>query len=64
MAVKSKNFWNLFLLIFGAMIFDCLWLYINIDFLKPLRLSGGPYDNAIKKLGYFTTGCSGIINVA
>ena len=61
LAVKSKNFWNLFLLIFGAMIFDCLWLYINIDFLKPLRLSGGPYDNAIKKLGYFTTGCSGII---
>ena len=61
LAVKSKNFWNLFLLIFGALIFDCLWLYINVDFLKPLKLTGGPYDNAIKKLSYFTTGCSGII---
>ena len=61
LAVKSKNFWNLFLLIFGALIFDCLWLYINVDFLKPLKLTGGPYDNAIKKLSYFTSGCSGII---
>ena len=61
MAVKSKNFWNLFLLVFLALIYDCIWLYINVDFLGPIKIIAGDYDSAIKRLSYFTTGCSGII---
>ena len=61
LAIKSKNFWNLFLLVFFAMIFDCVWLYINIGFLAPIRNINGEYDSAIKKLSFFTTGCNVII---
>ena len=61
LAIKSKRFWHLFLLVFGAMIFDCIWLYFNLDFLGPLSEGGGDYDNAIRRLSYFTTGCNSII---
>ena len=61
MAVKSKNFWNLFLLVFLALIYDCVWLIINVDFLGPIKIIAGDYDSAIKRLSYFTTGCNGII---
>jgi hypothetical protein len=61
LAVKSKNFWNLFLVVFGALVYDCIWLYTNVDFLKPMIQTGGAYDNAIKRLSFFTTGCNSII---
>ena len=61
LAIKSKNFWRLFLLVFFAMIFDCVWLYYNSEFLGPLSLNGGLYDNAIRRLSFFTTGCNGLI---
>lgn len=61
MAIKSKNFWRLFLLVFMAFIFDCMWLYVNNDYLGPMITNRGPYDNAIDRLSFFTTGCSAII---
>ena len=61
LAVKSKNFWNLFLLVFVALIYDCIWLYINVGFLGPIKITAGEYDSAIKRLSYFTTGCNSII---
>jgi hypothetical protein len=60
-AIKSKNFWYLFLLALAAFVFDCFWLYINSDYLRPLIINAGPYDNDIKRLAFFTTGCNGII---
>ena len=61
LAIKSKRFWHLFLLVFGAMIFDCIFLYFNFNFLGTLPDVGGAYDNVIRRLSYFTTGCTGII---
>ena len=61
LAVKSKNFWNLFLVVFGALVYDCVWLYANLEFLGALTQTGGDYDNVIKRLSYFTTGCNAII---
>ena len=61
LAIKSKRFWHLFLLVLGAMIFDCIWLYFNFDFLGTLSEGGGAYDNAIRRLSFFTTGCNTII---
>ena len=32
-----------------------------MDFLRPIRNSGGDYDSAIKILSFFNTGCNSII---
>jgi len=61
LAIKSKNFWNLFLLVFAGLIYDCFWLYICFDFLGPMTIEGSSYDNAIKRLSYLTSGCGTII---
>lgn len=61
LAIKSKNFWRLFLLVFGALMFDLFWLYINFDFMGSRVDNRGPFDSAIEKLSYFTTGCNAII---
>ena len=60
-AIKSKSFWYLFLLALAAFFLDCFWLYINVDYLKPLIINAGPYDNDIKRLTFFNTGCNAII---
>ena len=59
-AIKSKNFWYLFLLVFSGFIYDLIWIYINLDFLYNDIDNKGPYDNAIGKLCFFTTGLGGI----
>ena len=61
LAIKSKNFWRLFLLVLFALIFDSIWLYSNTEFLGPLMPNGGLYDNEIRRLSFYTTGCNGII---
>lgn len=60
-AIKSKSFWYLFLLALAAFFLDCFWLYINVDYLRPLIINAGPYDNDIKRLTFFNTGCNAII---
>ena len=60
-AIKSKNFWYLFLLVFSGFVWDLIWLYINLDLLENSVDYKGPYDNAIGKLCFFTTGL-GCIN--
>ena len=59
-AVKSKNFWYLFLLVFSGFIYDCIWLYINLDLLQTEIDYKGPFHNAIAKISFFTNGLGGI----
>ena len=59
-AVKSKNFWYLFLLVFSGFIYDCIWIYINLDLLETDIDYKGPFHNAIAKISFFTNGLGGI----
>jgi len=59
-AVKSKNFWYLFLLVFCGFIYDCIWMLINLDLLETDIDYKGPYHNAIAKICFFTNGLGGI----
>ena len=59
-AVKSKNFWYLFLLVFAGFIYDCIWIFINLDLLDTDIDYKGPYHNAIAKICFFTNGLAGI----
>ena len=59
-AVKSKNFWYLFLLVVTGFIFDCIWFYTNLDLLETDIDYKGPFHNAISKICFFTNGLGGI----
>ena len=59
-AIKSKNFWYLFLLVFCGFIYDCIWLCINLDLLETDIDYKGPFHNAIAKISFFTNGLGGI----
>ena len=59
-AIKSKNFWYLFLLVFSGFIYDCIWIYINLDLLETEIDYKGPFHNAIAKISFFTNGLGGI----
>ena len=59
-AVKSKNFWYLFLLVLTGFIFDCIWFYTNLDLLETEINYKGPFHNAISKICFFTNGLGGI----
>jgi hypothetical protein len=59
-AVKSKNFWYLFLLVFAGFIFDCFWILVNLDLLETDIDYKGPFHNAIAKICFFTNGLGGI----
>ena len=60
LAIKSKNFWYLFLLVLTGFIFDCIWFYTNIDLLETDIDYKGPFNNAISKICFFTNGLAGI----
>ena len=59
-AIKSKNFWYLFLFVFSGFIYDCIWIYINLDLLENEINYKGPFHNAIAKICFFTNGLGGI----
>ena len=59
-AVKSKNFWHLFLFVFAGFIFDCFWIFVNLDLLETDIDYKGPFHNAISKICFFTNGLGGI----
>ena len=58
--IKRKNFGYLFWLVFSGFIYDCLWVYINLDLLENEIDYKGPFHNAIAKICFFTNGLGGI----